>query len=40
MIPNPRISLLHLNSKLGQLKNDLVTGLNKLDAKVDFFNSR
>lgn len=34
-----QISLLHLNSKLGQLKNDLMTELNKLVAKVDFFSS-
>lgn len=35
-----RISLLHLNSRLGQLKNDVATELKKLEAKVDFFNSR
>lgn len=32
-----QISLLHLNSKLGQLKDALMTELHKLEAKVDFF---
>ena len=40
MFSNYRISLLHLNSRLGQLKNDVTTELKKLEAKVDFFNSR
>ncbi|KAK2566197.1 Inhibitor of nuclear factor kappa-B kinase subunit alpha [Acropora cervicornis] len=34
-----QISLLHLNSRLGQVKNDVTTELKKLEAKVDFFNS-
>jgi len=39
-IPIFRISLLVLNSKLGELKSELLTESNKLEAKVDFFNSR
>lgn len=39
-IPTFRISLLVLNSKLGQLKSELLTEANKLEAKIDFFNSR
>lgn len=34
-----QISLLHLNSRLGQVKNDVTSELKKLEAKVDFFNS-
>jgi len=34
-----QISLLVLNSKLGELKSELLTESNKLEAKVDFFNS-
>lgn len=34
-----QISLLVLNSKLGQLKSELLTESNKLEAKIDFFNS-
>ena len=40
MFSNYRISLLHLNSRLGQVKNDVTVELKKLEAKVDFFNSR
>lgn len=32
--------MLVLNSKLGELKSELLTESNKLEAKVDFFNSR
>ena len=32
--------MLHLNSKLGQLKDALMTELHKLEAKVDFFKLR
>ena len=31
---------MHLNSKLGQLKDALMTELHKLEAKVDFFKLR
>ncbi|XP_078366618.1 inhibitor of nuclear factor kappa-B kinase subunit alpha-like [Oculina patagonica] len=34
-----QISLLVLNSTLGQLKADVMTEFNKLEAKIDFFNS-
>ena len=32
--------MLHLNSKLGQLKDALMMELHKLEAKVDFFKLR
>lgn len=35
-----RISLLFLNTKLGQLKTELLAEYDKLKAKIEFFNSR
>lgn len=35
-----RISLLVLNTKLGQLKTELLVEYDKLKAKIEFFNSR